>query len=72
MVEIQVLVYDINLSFGIRYKYKFWISDINLGFLFTDQNLDLYHIQNPRFISFAKTQIYIEYRNVDLYNIPKL
>jgi hypothetical protein len=43
----------------------------NLDFNIVHQNLDLYCIQKPRFISLAKTLIYIEFQNLDLYRIPK-
>jgi hypothetical protein len=35
------------------------------------ENLNLYHIQIPRFIPYAKTLIYIIYQNLDLYRTPK-
>jgi hypothetical protein len=48
------LLFYINLDFGMRYKSRYWYYGINLGFGMRD-NLDLYRISKPRFISYIKT-----------------
>jgi hypothetical protein len=48
------LIYDINLGFGIRYKSRFIYTAY--------QTLDLYRIQNPRFLLHSK---------IDLYRVPQ-
>jgi len=35
------------------------------------QNIELYLIPKPRFISYTKANIYMAYQNLDLYYIPK-
>jgi hypothetical protein len=47
------------------YESRFWYA------ITVHQNLDLYRIPKPRFISYTKTTIYTAFQKLDLYSITK-